>query len=613
MGGGFENRADKASLAQSGRSTSAPAVGKRPLTGQVAQDPRPGPHPVEWLLHGPDAGDPVQRKAVEPGYGDLVAAAAAPVQRSASASTKQVERADGPAVQQAAAWGITDRGSSLPHADTIQRLFGRHDVSGIEAHVGGPAATASRAIDAEAYATGRHIAFASAPSLHTAAHEAAHVVQQRGGVQLKGGIGERGDVYEQHADQVADAVVQGKSAEELLDRYAVSSPKCPACGAATDGDEACPSCGGAPEMAPPSAPAHAIQRSPASERNFTDGAAALQQLPRSLHQTLDPSALSDDAIAAEIGAIRAWFNAQSASSKESEPLALALGQLAHELVTRHPGPSIPATPPRPANSITPADVRRASAGAVAGVTAAGAGMAVGLAPMPPPVTMPPPLLELPLAPPVAAPPVAAPPPLPAPTPPVAPAPRPVPVAPIAAGVLVFLIVLLWPNDSIESGAEERRKLDEYERRRRQQTPNPSPVEATGPTPEPAPSPAPRPVPPVGTAPHERRLPNQTCENQVLDALQKAMHDVCDRIPGESCSPGKVNPKKLAKRPCSQIRLRIQAIRECLRLRQKIQDECFSGAPDPAHANVLSDFQRGLAACLALEAVNCMPGHPMADL
>lgn len=92
-----------------------------------------------------------------------------------------------------------------------------------------------------------------------------------------------------------------------------------------------------------------------------------------------------------------------------------------------------------------------------------------------------------------------------------------------------------------------------------------------------------------------------------------MHDVCDRIPGESCSPGKVNPKKLAKRPCSQIRQRIQAIRECLRLRQKIQDECFGGAPDPTHANVLADFQRGLAACLALEAVNCMPGHPMADL
>lgn len=35
------------------------------------------------------------------------------------------------------------------------------------------------ATGAEAFATGNHVAFASSPSLHTAAHEAAHVVQQR--------------------------------------------------------------------------------------------------------------------------------------------------------------------------------------------------------------------------------------------------------------------------------------------------------------------------------------------------------------------------------------------------------------------------------------------------
>jgi hypothetical protein len=68
-----------------------------------------------------------------------------------------------------------------------------------------------------------------------------------------------------------------------------------------------------------------------------------------------------------------------------------------------------------------------------------------------------------------------------------------------------------------------------------------------------------------------------------------MHDVRDRIPGESCSPGKVNPKKLAKRPCSQVRQRIQAFRECLRHRQNIQDQCFGGVPDPKHADVLSEF------------------------
>ncbi|HEX8114442.1 MAG TPA: DUF4157 domain-containing protein, partial [Kofleriaceae bacterium] len=86
-----------------------------------------------------------------------------PVQRSANGTGTT----DGRAVQEAATQGIAGGGGPLPHADTIQRLFGRHDISGVEAHVGGPAATASRAIGAEAYATGHHVAFAAAPSLHT--------------------------------------------------------------------------------------------------------------------------------------------------------------------------------------------------------------------------------------------------------------------------------------------------------------------------------------------------------------------------------------------------------------------------------------------------------------
>jgi hypothetical protein len=108
----------------------------------------------------------------------------------------------------------------LPHLDAIQRSFGRHDVSQIEAHTDHRAAAAAEAMGAEAFARGHHVAFAGTPSLHTAAHEAAHVVQQRAGVQLKGGVGEVGDPYERHADAVADAVVQGKSSEALLDAYA---------------------------------------------------------------------------------------------------------------------------------------------------------------------------------------------------------------------------------------------------------------------------------------------------------------------------------------------------------------------------------------------------------
>ena len=123
-------------------------------------------------------------------------------------------------MQEVAARGVAGPGGALPHLAKIQAAFGRHDVSGISAHTGGAASEATGAIGAEAFATGNSVAFASAPDLHTAAHEAAHVVQQRNGVQLKGGIGEAGDTHEQHADAVADKVVAGQSAEKLLDAHA---------------------------------------------------------------------------------------------------------------------------------------------------------------------------------------------------------------------------------------------------------------------------------------------------------------------------------------------------------------------------------------------------------
>ena len=126
----------------------------------------------------------------------------------------------GGAVQETADRGVQGSGGPLPHLETIQRSFGGHDVSGVTAHTGGRAAEAAQAIGAEAYATGNAVAFQGTPDLHTAAHEAAHVVQQRGGVQLKGGVGEEGDAYERHADAVADRVVAGRSAVDVLDSMA---------------------------------------------------------------------------------------------------------------------------------------------------------------------------------------------------------------------------------------------------------------------------------------------------------------------------------------------------------------------------------------------------------
>ena len=138
------------------------------------------------------------------------------VQRRASDGAAQ---SDGQ-VHDAARQGVQGAATTLPHLDSIQASFGRHDVSGVAAHVGGDARMASDSIGADAYALGNHVAFGGQPNLHTAAHEAAHVVQQRGGVQLSGGVGQSGDIYEQHADRVADAVVAGGQAESILDEMA---------------------------------------------------------------------------------------------------------------------------------------------------------------------------------------------------------------------------------------------------------------------------------------------------------------------------------------------------------------------------------------------------------
>jgi hypothetical protein len=116
--------------------------------------------------------------------------------------------------------GVGGGGGPLPYLAEIQAAFGGHDVSGARAHIGGGAARSCEALGALAYATGEDVAFAGTPDLHTAAHEAAHVVQQRAGVSLKGGFGQTGDAYERHADAVADRVVSGESAEDLLDQRA---------------------------------------------------------------------------------------------------------------------------------------------------------------------------------------------------------------------------------------------------------------------------------------------------------------------------------------------------------------------------------------------------------
>jgi hypothetical protein len=119
-------------------------------------------------------------------------------------------------VRDAAAAGVRGEGQVLPHREHIQHVFGRYDITQVRAHTGPAAVLAARAIGASAYTIGDDVVFDKPPSLFTAAHEAAHVLQQRMGVELGQGVGEIGDRYEQHADAVATRVIAGRSAEDLL-------------------------------------------------------------------------------------------------------------------------------------------------------------------------------------------------------------------------------------------------------------------------------------------------------------------------------------------------------------------------------------------------------------
>jgi len=127
-------------------------------------------------------------------------------------------------VHEVASDGFAGASEPLPHLAAIQRAFGHHDISSVRAFRGGEAREACDQLGAHAYAMDGQVAMGpTGADLHTAAHEAAHVVQQRAGVHLKDGVGQNGDIYERHADAVADRVVQGESAVELLDQVAATA------------------------------------------------------------------------------------------------------------------------------------------------------------------------------------------------------------------------------------------------------------------------------------------------------------------------------------------------------------------------------------------------------
>jgi len=153
------------------------------------------------------------------------------LQAASAQATGHIVEQSGPEARPNAASGertppinTNQSGQPLPFLDTLQSSFGRHDLSRVRAHTDRGAAAEAQSLGADAFARGPDVAFSRTPSLHTAAHEAAHVIQQRAGVEVAGGIGQEGDAYERHADQVADRVVSGQSSEALLDAAPGANP-----------------------------------------------------------------------------------------------------------------------------------------------------------------------------------------------------------------------------------------------------------------------------------------------------------------------------------------------------------------------------------------------------
>ena len=114
-------------------------------------------------------------------------------------------------VHAAAAEGAATPGGPLPHRGQLESAFGL-DLSSIVAHTGPEAQETSRAMGANAYATGNHVVVPPGAGVGLVAHEVTHVLQQEQGVHLSGGVdGGASDPLEQQADAVGAAVERGES------------------------------------------------------------------------------------------------------------------------------------------------------------------------------------------------------------------------------------------------------------------------------------------------------------------------------------------------------------------------------------------------------------------
>ena len=149
-------------------------------------------------------------------FSDAINTAQAGIGNRATMAFAQQQHQD---VHTLALQGFQDTPRAFPFQAQIQRAFGpRHNIGGLTAYTGPAARTANAGLDSVAYHKGGQVAFGNTPTLESAAHEAAHYVQNLDASQLQGGVGESNDVYERHADRVAEAVVKGETAADLLDQ-----------------------------------------------------------------------------------------------------------------------------------------------------------------------------------------------------------------------------------------------------------------------------------------------------------------------------------------------------------------------------------------------------------
>lgn len=224
----------------SGGNPSAPTVDARfmkTIRGATADAARPKPIPALSRLPGGQARTEPARPAGTPAGGAPPAAtfsfgtiAVFPPPRTLQLSAAPGrpggagERGGPGGALQAAAAGVRGAGGAVPYREEMEHSLGV-SLEGIRAHTESDARTAAARLGAYGYATGNHVVFGTAaPSRRLVAHEVTHVLQQRRGVHLDGGMGRPDDPYEREAERAGELVESGRSARHIGRAYAGTGP-----------------------------------------------------------------------------------------------------------------------------------------------------------------------------------------------------------------------------------------------------------------------------------------------------------------------------------------------------------------------------------------------------